>query len=71
MQGVSLPPAAYDIVQDHIGAAWGGLGAAVADVWAECFAWHLTDKVREVARGKVYPHDIARQVEAYGLGVTV
>jgi hypothetical protein len=70
-QGVSLPAGAHVIVRDHIGAAWGGLGAAVVDVWAECFAYHLTDKVRDVARGKVYAHDIARQVEAYGLGVTV
>lgn len=70
-QGVSLPAAAHDIVRDHIEAAWGGLGVAVADVWAECFAYHLTNQVHDMARGKVYAHHVAREVKAYGLGVTV
>lgn len=70
-QGVSLPAAAHDIVRDHIEAAWGGLGVTVADVWAECFAYHLTSQVHDMARGKVYAHHVAREVRAYGLGVTV
>ncbi|MBM3769119.1 MAG: hypothetical protein FJW32_27375 [Acidobacteria bacterium] len=69
-QGVALPEAAARLVADHVRATFGGIPATVADVWAECFAYHLTDRVHEVARGRAYAHDIARTVENYGQAVT-
>lgn len=70
-QGIALPEGALRIVAEHVRATFGGINATVADVWAECFAYHLTDRVHEVARGRAYAHDIARSIENYAQGVTV
>ena len=68
VEGANLPNAAHQLVNKHLHNSW--CAVTVGDVWAECFAYHLTDRVHEVARGKAYAHDIARTVENYGQAVT-